>query len=499
MSEKARLSFSSNGSEVILNTQYGSLNFTSEEYSYYENLYRIIDCLGEGDCLVENVHFYLLLVRTNIDQTVLENAFIIAFGRRPSFQSNNTKSNFAIEEANKEQAPNGKKSKGKKKSEQVQTKTQSEITPDTPTFENTLKIIHLHQWLMLCKMIAHFQETSKIPSERVFRELHSSAIKLPLADFNLGKSLIQFSLGRFSLLFQVKITGWQLYGEDSTNQHTKYNLLSVPKLENETGIVLVEKQRTNDSGDSKNQTTLLVERRYSEFELLSNIFLKFFKGFIVPPLPPKNWNFLVLNPVSSEVLLTRRVLEFQMFLNDVTTHPILSRSFELKSFLTASTNGFKSFVDLYQHYRLDQYGKPLYSIPSSTSPSVSMKSPDDNNNASSGINKFIQHSTSVISQSAGSFLATAKSIAFVNNLWGNISKTVSDLASPLFTQQSSSGYKHFLHNNPEDILLFTRTNQFLEQLTSFGKLFDTELSHEEGKMHEMSKLAQCLKNVNFFL
>jgi hypothetical protein len=777
MNEGSKLSYSSNGTGVSLTTKYGNINFTTEEFSYYQNLYRVIDCNNEGLISLFNIHLYILLIRSNVSQIVLEKALEIILSSslstspRSSFTLNSSNTPYVLvpnifkpspplnegfrpsvdlvgetlqqsssvkaSSSNAHSQSSGKKKKDKNgklnKSQQLETSsllTSSSSAPLThssedvspfavsflnsaqPTTVNFIDIsnnisrpsnngsssstdsrLNFYQWLALCKLIAFYQENHQIPSEKIFKNLHTadnsnghvvdegivdhhlrhrqnpSSSLFPhqrsvvassfssnevsnFVDFALGSvpfsSFVsssrfhpegrhhhhqkEFDLGSFYLLFDVKIAGYQSYGEESNNQHTKYRLISHYQLINDSPLIMEngklsifnEKSLGNDkiheevtseiqhlnrrkassskikehddvlhsltlngmSGETKkkdrsdsitssgsstssaasasassptNNTILgdhldsqvvIVERRYTEFEIFSHILHKCYKSFILPPLPLKTWSFslssLGLPHTSSskdEMLLNQRKIEFQMFLDDLTSHPSLNKCIELEIFLTASVNGFKSFIEVYNHIENGHY--LLSSVSSSSSagasssssfyPSSTSSSTKDGYNSSynnsnvtsensnksdysssaptGAVGKFLSDSTTAITNGASSLINTAKSFDLVQNLWGNLSKKVNNLSTMNPFNNGSNGMlgshshhhsmspalSHLLHNSPEDLLLFDKTRHFLECVKNTRKAFEKLLNAEEGRIHEINKLSQCFKSVSEFV
>lgn len=371
--------------------------------------------------------------------------------------------------------------------------------------------ISFSQWLMLCKALAYYQETRRQPSEKLFKNLHSSTVKLSLADFQLGKVQKDWALGKLWLDFKVHVSGWQVYGDDYSNQHTKYRIAShcalhqalpflIPAKAEEINASTApdRKRREEEEGVSLTALTTIVERRYSEFEAFDQILVKCFRGYIIPPLPVKNYT----TSNTSEFLLKQRSIEFQMFLHHLTRHPQLSKSYEVMSFLTSSTNGFKAFVDVYNHrFRHHQFDNSIQSdVTTSTASSSSATSSSSSSSQSNGMTKLLQDSTSLLTNGANSLLSSAKSLDFVSSLWGHVSKTVSSIAAPIIGSNSNPlipshhvAYQHLLHNTPEDALLFTKTSQQLEHVTAIARAYDKLQHAEEGRMQELSKLAGAFK------
>lgn len=523
MSEESKITFSSNGSGVHLKTLHGTLNFTTEEFSYYQNLYRIIDFSNEGNVSTTSFFLYLLLIRSNISHEVLDKLFTVVCGESPSILGSKrpaTKISTANDEVatpavGKDNAGKDSHSHSKGKNKNKNKNKASEATQvhsSTNHSENESSIpsrekLSFPQWLMLCKMIAYCQETNRQPSEKLFKSLHVTNIKLTLVDFSLGKIPPIFSLGEFYIHFSSNLLGWQVYGEDFSHQHVKYRISSRCALFQSLPFQVVADQlslqhialsdsSSNGSQDSRGSLgddsfTILVERRYSEFEAFCHIMLKFYKGFVIPPLPMKSWT----SSNTAERLLKQRSIEFQMFLDDLTSHPQLQRSFELICFLICSTNGFKSFVDLYHH------------IIDLNAAAAMASNPQSNGSVKNGMAKMFQDSTTLLANGANSLITTAKSLEFVNSLWGNITKTVNQITSPLVSTSPPQLYhplppahhapfQHLLHYSHEETLHFSRTCHFLDHVNTAAKAYEKLLHSEEGRMHELQKLASTLKTTS---
>jgi len=182
MTEENKLSFSANGLGVVLRTKYGSLRFTTEEYSYYHNLFKIADSQNHGKLHINGIPLTTLLVRTDVIWSIVEKALDIVSKHR---------------------------------------------TPG----DGESGDVFLYQWLMLCKLIAYYQGTKRTPSDKLFKNLHSSKIKIPLVDFHLGcVPSSSFAYGTYYTEFDVTLAEWQVSGDDFQNQHVKFRVESVARL-----------------------------------------------------------------------------------------------------------------------------------------------------------------------------------------------------------------------------------------------------------------------------
>jgi hypothetical protein len=402
MSYEPRLSFSANGSGVTLHTKYGGLIFSADEFSYYQSLFKIADNNNLGKLLVGSTQLNMLLIRTDIVWGLLEKS--------------------------------------------IQIVCTKEETGEQPGLLN-------NQWLMLCKLIAFCQETKKNPSEKVFKQLHIKAIRVPLADFHLSKATRNFLSGQFYKEYVVEVTGWQLYGEEYQNQHVKFKIISTSQLFSES------ETHTNTA-----QEKTIVERRYSDFESFASILHRNYRGLVIPPLPPKNWSVFSASDITR---INQRKHEFQMFLEDLVTHPVLKFCYELRAFLEASSSGYKAFVELYSHV-VDSH---LVYAPDGLTPH------------NTGVIKILSDGVSVVN-GATQAVAQTKAFGYISSLWGIVSKTV--FSSPTSTHIES----------PEDIALFSRATQFLETVSIVGERVEQLITLDTASSAELAKMALNFKNVS---
>lgn len=395
MANEPRLSFSANGSGVALHTKYGGLNFTADEFNHYQSLFKVADNNNLGKLLLGGTQLNQLLIRTDIQWKFIEKAIMV-----------------------------------------VKSENDSELPG-----------IQFYQWLILCKLLAYYQETKRLPSEKIFKEIHKTAIRIPVAEFNLTKAIPRFSSGEYYKVYTAEITGWQQYGEEYQNHHIKFKI--------STTAVLIN---NSEMESSVTQDRNVVERRYSDFESLAGILRRNYKGVVIPPLPPKNWAFPLSTSASdSQSMLGQRRRELQLFLDDVTRHPMLRHCYELRSFLECSSPGFKSFVELHAHLASAESGRSDSADADSHSASSS----------SSGVGKILSDGASAIS-----------------SLWGFVSKNV-------FPSRPSAHSE-----SREDTALFGRAAQFLEVLAKLGERMEHLVALEAANTQELAKLGQYFKNVS---
>jgi hypothetical protein len=67
-----RLRYSANGKDVILRTRIGDLNFTSDEFTFYQHLFKIADINNTGRLTPSDSHLGSLLNRTRLSATALD-------------------------------------------------------------------------------------------------------------------------------------------------------------------------------------------------------------------------------------------------------------------------------------------------------------------------------------------------------------------------------------------------------------------------------------------
>jgi hypothetical protein len=401
------LHFSANGLGVVLRTKHGGLRFTTEEFGYYQNLFTIADCFNQGKLHILSSQLNALLVRTDVPWAGIEKAV------------------------------------------QVISKYRTEGDESD---------IFFYQWLMLCKLIAFYQETKRTANDKVFKNLHTSKIIIPYANFNFNHAQKSFLVGTYYEVFKVTLAEWMFSGDDFQNQHVKFIIETTATLFNDSEV-----PKGSESSSKGNEQPPVekysVERRYSEFEAFALILQKNYKSVVVPPLPLKNWGFLSL----SDSVANQRAREFQMFLNDLTTHPVLKYSYELKSFLQSSTQGYKSFVELYTHVNDGKlnYGKEPAAVQ---------------------LNEVV---TKMLSD--GAVAVTSGASMLFNSMWDTVKKNIpKQFVSPTQSRAASS----------EGQAVFDKTAAFLESIHNLGRKLESLVSLEQNYQTEIAKIAQCCKNVS---
>lgn len=303
---RSQIVYSSNGQEVSIRTRLGEIMFNSSEFSFYQAMFKIADLKNSGRLNNHNSHLPILLLRANLDGPRLEKILNLV---------NLKKQNSSGDE------PLG---------------------------------LSLNQWLVLCKLIAFAQQPENANAE--FNESTITQIAdisrqnrtgnqnaMNICNFNLGKPMRLPSAQ--DQHYKVIIKGFRSFG-NGYEQHIKFILVSkifsVPSPIKSAissgggGFPMMESARTYSHSEVE------VVRRYSDFELLVRILQKCNPGIILPALPPKSWW-----SENVESTAQKRCHLLQLFLSDITQHPMLRLSYELKAFLEASSTGFKSFREMY--------------------------------------------------------------------------------------------------------------------------------------------------------
>lgn len=453
MQEESRLSFSANGSGVSLGTKYGTLNFSTEEYSYYSNLFKLADSTNKGMLILNSSQLLTLLVRTNMTWNSLDKAINIISsvsvnGAMSPSSSSPSSSYLGSTTSSSNSDPN--------------TNTDSTIALQpintTNLLESNEKGFKLQAWLMLCKLLAYSREVRRDPTEKMIKNLHSFTSKkdVPFLSFQLGQAVKDFEAGKVYKTYKVEIKGWQFYGDDFQSQHAKFQLIVNSILYNETSMNI-----------SQLHEKFHVERRYSEFETFASILQHNYPGNVIPPLPSKNWKF-----TQNESNINQRAQEFQMFLDYIISHPILMFSYELQMFLEASTSGMKACHELYQfveHGEVDFHKM--------------MKGHEDDYDQ---VSKLLVESAQVVTSNAQKLVQSNKAVEFISSIWDSVTKNIAAL--------TNSSPVHCL--GPEDEQLFQKTIKFLDSMAACGKKLESVVQAKSGYYYELQKIAQSWKSVS---
>lgn len=432
--------FSPNGSGVIVTTKFGDLSYDAEEYSYYQNLFKMIDVQNKGFLKVDSPQFVMLLLRSDATWKTINKSIDIVL--------ENAMTNT--------------------------TSTTSGSSDSSLDNHHHQRIVKFYPWLMLCKLLAHSLEVGRDPTEKMFKNIHTTNMKRinPVLNFKLGQVIRKFSDGGFVFKrYSVKIIGWQVYGEDFQNQHVKFKINSTVNLVNRTHIKIDTTAigNGNKSDNDKEQDVFCVERRYSEFESFANILHKNFKGIVTPPLPLKNIKYISQN----DEVMNQRAIQLQMFLDYLSSHPDLKLSYELSVFLEAPSPGLKNFIDLYANVEGGQLvfhkrnGKPQNQI--------------------EGVVKLFQDGAQAVSNGAQVMVGpNNKAVELLSSIWGAVKKNIAVLTQPTPTYVIGV----------EDIRRFQETTKFLDTVVAVSKSLDSSQQHRLSYYQELHKLGQSLKSVS---
>lgn len=477
MSDQSLLIFSANGSGVVLRTKYsgkyGGLCFTTSEFKLYQRLFRVADNKNQGKLQRGSTELNTLLIRTDLEWDKVDKICTIAvscivFG-----------------------------------------KEEEENTTD----------LDINRWLVVCKCIAYSQKHGRIPDKEAFKKLHGEVQDLalvPFANFNLDKAQQLFQGGKYGKAFRSEIVSWKFYehvkfkinntsataiewnkqgnealqpapvppttgsaskgggGGGSTGNNGKKkkgqstaNTVAPPSLETENGSSSSSSSGGGGGKSSRTKESNEIERRYSEFEVLVHILQRHHMGFVIPPLPIKSWPFF-----STETQHEMRRIELQLFLNDITKHPVLKYSFELKSFLESSSQGYKEFRELYAHLNIDGVNGFGAGGAAET-------------NSAGTFSKLISDGAAAVVTGANAVVANHRSLEVIQSIWGYVTQTVSSLISP-----------HTLNIPNENAELFARTSKYLESIAVTGVKLEAIIALEKSYVADLAGLGLAFKNMS---
>lgn len=446
--EENRVSFSSNGSGVSLHTKFSNVHFSTEEYTYYESLFKIADHHNDGALSIHSSSVITLLLRTEIPWKDILAAVKLVSEVLPSTSSTPPSSSPTFASILKTGLPGGNPS---------MSSLDSAVGKSLSFQQSMLKF---HHWLLLCKLLACYKQRRE-NLNACLNVIDRSEAELR---FKLSRNISKFVEGECFKVYRAEVGGWKSYGEDYQSHHVKYNITTFTTLINKTSIEVLPFASSSSSTSASSASIVsvpervVVERRYSEFETLVIVLRKTYPGRVVPPLPLKDSRYLT--PVES--IATRRQHELQLFLDDLNHHPTLKLSFAVGVFLESSSNGLRAFYDLYSHMN---EGRLEYT-----------KSKDD----SEGVVKMLSDGASLISNSVSVLSAHAKSFEFVSSIWGAVTKSVATITAPFTTSPD-----HSLEDKA----------RFFETIERCAKNFEQVLQAEAGYIEETTRLAECLKNV----
>eukprot|EP01033_Poteriospumella_lacustris_P013213 gene13213-9463_t len=487
--DETRVSFSSNGSGVTLRTKFGDVHFSTEEYTYYESLFKIADVQNDGFLTPTTSNVVTLLLRTDIPWKDVLQAIKLVLDVLPV-----------------------------------------DLSSMGPHHGAPIRFAH---WLLLCKLLAIFKQQQQLqptpalvalpqpPSENFVAKaskkgrkgqqqtptpptasssttssesllqqcltLMTNGSELSTAElrFKLSRNVYNFAEGQCHKNYSPEISYWKVYGDDSfTHQHVKYGVVSHISLVNTTSIAVsfttgpfTPPPAPPSPKATHTAVSVLVERRYSEFEQLAQTLRKQFPQYVVPPLPKKEsplYSMFVApslfapfsapsstsaqsNPMApasttangsgssaltaglaapaassppstADHVARRRQVALQLFLQAVCAHPVLRHAFAVGVFLEASTNGLRAFVDLSQHI---VEGKLVFSSKNGRSSGSKDGASADRDAAEktedergqSQVLQMLSNSASLVS----SWSQQAMQSDVVQQWWGSVSKSLTSL------------------------------------------------------------------------
>lgn len=478
-----RLTFSSNGSSVILRTRIGDICLRSSEFTYYQLLFKIADLNNVGRLTTsnENSHLSTLLMRTNLTSSQIDCLLkLVNHGRKDdegeeptglSFnqwlivckliahtqhQNNNSiPLSSSLSESNNDS--NGYSDFIAANSRKL--KSGTDDTSNNLIDENALEFIHINSFDII---------DNQINPSGTFK----------LADFSFGKKLTSPSPSQLQASsntttpcitlndeYTVEVKGWKVYGEGFHHQHIKYTILTTT-----TNTPLITKMRNKPIHLTPNTTLSHIEvlRRYSDFELLSNVLNRFYPGVILAPLPPKAWNFTY----NVDITTTQRSRELQLFLNSVIHHPLLRHTYELKAFLEASSSGFKAFRDLFPRLH-ESIMYPENSSISNPNPSL--------------LTDAIAYCTT---STVGNVVTHSKAYATISGFLTTMTNT---LTQSLTLPNNSNTAPH--NHNPTLESALSKLTKSFDCIILVGQRLETLLNVDGKISFEMSQMAYYLKQM----
>lgn len=433
--DSSKLHFSANGGDVLLRTRMGDLNFNMMEYSFYQMLFRIADSnTNSGRLTSTNSHLSSLLTRTRLTVSQIEK--ILSFVNS-----------------------------GKHRVED----------------RASLNGISLNQWLILCKLIAYTQSKSSLddivpimsqqesneflPDSDALEYVHIYSDSLPVADFSFGRDNV-YPLPLIDE-YHCEIKGYKVYGEGFRHQHFKFTILT-------------ETRTTSSRADSiikSSNSCVETVRRYSDFELLANILQRFYPGVILPPLPPKLWTF----HATTEAMGVQRSRELQLFLSNLTHHPILRHTYEVKAFLEASTSGFRSFRELFPSIQGSL-------IVGATSTTMMISAPVTDGSS----NGYVTSANSILTSATNTALNLVNqtsALSFMTSWMGAARSVISTTTASLTSSLSSKDLDTQFEQDLKDFV------KYFELINLVSHRLDVSLTLEGRSLWELSHMGQNLKQL----
>jgi len=403
-----RLSYSTNGAGVYLRTSLGEVEFLSDEFNHYRNLFKMLDTTNGGAISVSK-SLWVLLQRTGLSHDLLSQiiSLVVIEGHEqqqqqqqqqassppsssslhsPSMHSPGPGGGGRVSAAAVAEVENGVIGEGESPS--------ASAAPNVVAAAAVVATgqLSFHAWLLLCKTIAFMQHLKKESAgertgggeegegggggalvepridEKTMETLHIVGIKTR-ADFALRRVLPQL-VHYLRDEFAISVTGSEICGEGYEQHHIKYRISvtttttgRMPSGSSSSGSGAshgggdhARKPRSNSEGGGSSGERFAakaeVTRRYSDFEFFANTLRNSYGGSIVPPLPPKSWAFNSVSPEMTE----KRIRELSLFLQRIVQHELLKHTYELKVFLDACSSGYKAFREIYAEPALSLTG-----------------------------------------------------------------------------------------------------------------------------------------------
>lgn len=308
LSKEFSVQYSSDGSYIILKrNNLQELIFRESEFTFYQHLFKICDYMNEMNLC-----------------TIRSNTLVLSLLRRSKLHW-----------------------------DQIQSILQLAI--HVQINDQTFKL-NFYQWLYLCKCIAYLQiqgQENRLFSKEDIKRVDDLSVEIPIANFYLDQrlnvkttttSIFEDRMMTLDDSYKCNVKGFKIFQNDNdslNHKHVKYTI--------NTQISSRLPFSTNNSPRSSSVlTTVDIVRRYRDFELLVSWIRCQYSGVILPPLPPKSsWQLLTSMKSINEVATERRH-DLQMFLNHMLSCESIKDCFFLKAFLQTSSNGFRSFRELYK-------------------------------------------------------------------------------------------------------------------------------------------------------
>eukprot|EP01040_Poterioochromonas_malhamensis_P022264 gene22264-27039_t len=158
--DETRVSFSSNGSGVTLRTKFGDVHFSTEEYTYYESLFKIADVQNDGFLTPTTSNVVTLLLRTDIPWKDVLQAIKLVLDVLPSNSAtplssspNNPSIILSSSSSLSSSSTQSSASRG------VLANGSVDLSSMGPHHGAPIRFAH---WLLLCKLLAIFKQQQQL-------------------------------------------------------------------------------------------------------------------------------------------------------------------------------------------------------------------------------------------------------------------------------------------------------------------------------------------------